>query len=588
MHCQKIIKVAREVGTSTCLRHLRTCEAKARVDQMLNQMNSDDLSSLNASLKDWKFDQEKSRQELAYLIVVHSLPFSLVEYPRFRSFVNSLNPCFEHISRTTIKSYCMGTYEKGKSELLEVLKSSTSRVSLTADLWTSKQTLGYLCVTCHFIRNWKLHKMVIKFGTVETPHDGRNLFNAMLKCLNEWSIKDKVFSITLDNASVNNNFVSTLRENLVAKCLLPSKGTMFHCRCTAHILNLIVQEGLLAMSNAVTSIRDSVKYVKSSQGRKQRFEKMIKEVGISCDKRPPLDVPTRWNSTYHMLKCALEYERAFEALTREDSQYVHEPLVEEWKMAKKLCDILKTFCDATEVLSGSNYPTTSCIFDQFWEVKLLLEKESSNTDVMIAAMIHKMKEKLQKYWDICFLQICVPVILDPRFKLGFLKFRLSKCFGETSQYFPIVERTFRDLFDEYNSQSSDCTQDHANSVGSVETNVDRSNPWADWSLHQNLRQMRRVSELDKYLEAETDPTSAPFDILQYWKTSCTTYPILARMARDMLAVPASTVASESAFSSGEKVISAYRSRLTSKTVEALICLQDWIRGKGMFGLLYVL
>jgi len=281
---KKIIKVAREVGTSTCLRHLRTCEAKARVDQMLNQMNSNDLSSLSASLKDWKFDQEKSRQELAYLIVVHSLPFSLVEYPRFRSFVNSLNPCFEHISRTTIKSYCMGTYEKGKSELLEVLKSSTSRVSLTADLWTSKQTLGYLCVTCHFIRNWKLHKMVIKFGTVETPHDGRNLFNAMLKCLNEWSIKDKVFSITLDNASVNNNFVSTLRENLVAKCLLPSKGTMFHCRCTAHILNLIVQEGLLAMSNAVTSIRDSVKYVKSSQGRKQRFEKMIKEVGISCDK----------------------------------------------------------------------------------------------------------------------------------------------------------------------------------------------------------------------------------------------------------------------------------------------------------------
>ena len=201
--------------------------------------------------------------------------------------------------------------------------------------------------------------MVIKFGTVETPHDGRNLFNAMLKCLNEWSIKDKVFSITLDNASVNNNFVSTLRENLVAKCLLPSKGTMFHCRCTAHILNLIVQEGLLAMSNAVTSIRDSVKYVKSSQGRKQRFEKMIKEVGISCDKRPPLDVPTRWNSTYHMLKCALEYERAFEALTREDNQYVHEPLVEEWKMAKKLCGIQKTFCDATKVLSGSNYLTAS-------------------------------------------------------------------------------------------------------------------------------------------------------------------------------------------------------------------------------------
>ncbi|RLM78904.1 zinc finger BED domain-containing protein RICESLEEPER 2-like [Panicum miliaceum] len=130
---------------------------------------------------------------------------------------------------------------------------------------------------------------------------------------------------------------------LVAKCLLLGKGTIFHCRCAAHILNLIVQEGLLAMSNAVTRIRESVKYVKSSQGHKQRFEKMIKEVGISCDKRPPLDAATWWNSTYQMLKCALEYEKAFESLTREDSQYVHQPLVMEWKMAKKLCDILKTF-----------------------------------------------------------------------------------------------------------------------------------------------------------------------------------------------------------------------------------------------------
>ncbi|XP_062206559.1 uncharacterized protein LOC133908510 isoform X2 [Phragmites australis] len=42
-------------------------------------------------------------------------------------------------------------------------------------------------------------------------------------------------------------------------------------------------------------------------------------------------------------------------------------------------------------------------------------------------------------------------------------------------------------------------------------------------------------------------------------------------------VPASTVASESAFSTGERVINDYRSRLSSDTIEALICLQDWIR-----------
>jgi len=52
------------------------------------------------------------------------------------------------------------------------------------------------------------------------------------------------------------------------------------------------------------------------------------------------------------------------------------------------------------------------------------------------------------------------------------------------------------------------------------------------------------------------------------------------MARDLFAAAASTVASESAFSTSGRVISDYRSRLTSKNVEALICLQDWLRAEG--------
>ncbi|WVZ86454.1 hypothetical protein U9M48_033226 [Paspalum notatum var. saurae] len=195
------------------------------------------------------------------MIVLHGLPFSLVEYPK--SFVATLNPWFK-LSRTTIKSDCIRMYEEAKQTLRNTIKKLKSRVSLTADLWTSNQTLGYLCVTCHYIDDsWKLHKNIIRFTLVETPHDGWNLFNAMLKTLQDWDIEDKLFAITLDNAS---SFVETLEGNLVAKA-------------SRHTLR----------------------------------------------ETPPLDAVTRWNSAYQMLKIALEYRSVFESLRQVDSQYTHLP-----------------------------------------------------------------------------------------------------------------------------------------------------------------------------------------------------------------------------------------------------------------------
>ncbi|CAI0627287.1 unnamed protein product [Linum tenue] len=84
------------------------------------------------------------------------------------------------------------------------------------------------------------------------------------------------------------------------------------------------------------------------------------------------------------------------------------------------------------------------------------------------------------------------------------------------------------------------------------------------------------SELDSYLEEAVLCRSDDFDILLWWKANSSKYPILALIARDVLAIPVSTVASESAFSAGGRLISTQRSRLHTKTVEALMCTQSWL------------
>ena len=55
------------------------------------------------------------------------------------------------------------------------------------------------------------------------------------------------------------------------------------------------------------------------------------------------------------------------------------------------------------------------------------------------------------------------------------------------------------------------------------------------------------------------------------------YPILSLLAKDVLAVPASTVPSESAFSTGGRIIDLLRCSLSTDTAEASICSQSWLR-----------
>ena len=91
------------------------------------------------------------------------------------------------------------------------------------------------------------------------------------------------------------------------------------------------------------------------------------------------------------------------------------------------------------------------------------------------------------------------------------------------------------------------------------------------------------SELEVYLDEPRVQGSVELDVLEFWKGNQFRYPELSCMARDILSIPISTVASESAFSVGGQVFDQYRSSLKPAVVEALVCTRDWLFGdKGIF------
>ena len=90
------------------------------------------------------------------------------------------------------------------------------------------------------------------------------------------------------------------------------------------------------------------------------------------------------------------------------------------------------------------------------------------------------------------------------------------------------------------------------------------------------------NELDRYLgEPNEDIRNKTFHILAWWKVTSSKYHILSKIARDVLAIQVSTEASESAFSTGGRVLDCFRSSLSPSMVEALICYQNRFRATSL-------
>jgi len=165
-------------------------------------------------------------------------------------------------------------------------------------------------------------------------------------------------------------------------------------------LNLIVQESLKVLGNALDQIRTSTKYVRGSEVRMIKFKQCCErftDIDTSCGLC--LDVPTRWNSTYLMLKSVLKYRQVFLNLLLIDESYEFCPLKEEWERAEKICRFLMPFYDITCLISTTSYPTSNLYFLQVCKIQRMLMENLKDGDGVIKNMAELMMPKFQKYLD---------------------------------------------------------------------------------------------------------------------------------------------------------------------------------------------
>jgi hypothetical protein len=217
-------------------------------------------------------------------------------------------------------------------------------------------------------------------------------------------------------------------------------------------------------------------------------------------------------------------------------------------------------------------------FDKYWGLWHINNKNKEIT----AKAKGKGKEKEKEKENVNLL-IVIAAVVDPRYKLSeYTNAVIEEIFGhEKGQLvWAAIKTCLHELFEEYRSlyaptegtaEVEDTTVSKQSKGGMLKEVI------AKKLKMNNGKSGTTKSEIDKYLADNPEDRDTKFDILAWWKLNAHRYPVMAQLARDVLAIPISTVASESAFSTSGCILDDFCTSLTLFMLEALVCSQDWLR-----------
>lgn len=221
----------------------------------------------------------------------------------------------------------------------------------------------------------------------------------------------------MDNASANKIAIIYVKKKLANWSVnsMVLNGLYMHVRCSAHIINLIVQDELAEVNHSIASIRNAVKSVRSSSARLQKFKTCVDREKISYGGLMVLNVPTRWNSTYLMLHKAVVFEKTFDRMKEDDGHYVNwfvedegekkwegPPSDDDWGNARRLVNFLSVFYYVTLKFSSSLDVTSNDYLNEMAKVLIHLKSLATSSDDLLRKMAKKMEQKFAKYWGDSF------------------------------------------------------------------------------------------------------------------------------------------------------------------------------------------
>ncbi|CAG9825832.1 unnamed protein product [Phaedon cochleariae] len=402
----------------------------------------------NQSKKPPAITQKKFEEKLVEWIAVKYLPFSFFDDDQTQEIFHDFRQLEDSSAllpkRSAMRSKVVQHFSNMKNTVMQILKENQSKYSFTVDGCTSVSNKSYYGITCHFIDDtWTFQSLVIDFVPSRGQHTGKDIGHCFYNSLVTYDLQQKIQGITEDNVSANTLFMSEL-----SKIIHEKHGKLFdeedqHFRCIAHVLNLAVQDLLKILkiendgadaeieadtedeemeienencddeedtnvdTSPVLKIRALCKKIKASEQWQLKLKTCCELTNVKM-LTLIIDVPTRWNSTFDMIKVSLKMRHPLNALCDNNAKLKFLRVNEnEWDLLKQICGHLHSFKSLSTLLGGEKYVTLpmvvmslNILIDKLEEDAQHLDQKIDRTEVdeAIILALQAARDKILKHY----------------------------------------------------------------------------------------------------------------------------------------------------------------------------------------------
>ena len=484
-----------------------------------------------------KCDLKHSKQSLVTNALVNFVtddlvPISVVDSNRFKTLLGTLDPQYqlpsvEHFSTVLLKE----KYESLKRNLCNQLKNATA-INLTIDIWSNHSNRSQLSLTGHYISDqWSLESVVLGCSQVTGRLTADHLKAWYERVVSDFNLSDKVKHIITDCRS-NTAFLTlpgyedVQDINIMSDEGLEKQDCHFlecdkifeHHTCFEYMLELVVKDGMKAADQHISAVIEKcsslIPFIKDAT------DVFKEECTLHGGKF------AKWSSQLKILRLLLSISESALAqvenalrLTSDDRILLH-----------NFVEILTPFEEAADFIQASCSPTIGyvipCIYGLHHHMRGIVTKQQCT---VLATSLQQSLKKRMLYYEQNETYI-LAAILDPRFKLcwcsdsdnkqksvGVLKSALNRMI-------PHPSRT-----------------DTADDKGEPQPN--NKKPFLNFMSFMYdeeylLSQSQPIDLVDDYIEATTMPLFT--DPTKFWRDNEEKYPLLSRLAKDVLAVATSS------------------------------------------------